>query len=64
MARRMNVNEINLRIDVVRADNTDSGYPNLMCFGRDVSNCPIVQSCSDYQACQAKYDDDWLSLFS
>lgn len=40
-----------------------TGYPNLMCFGRDVSNCPIVESCPDYEACNKRYDDSWLSAF-
>lgn len=38
-------------------------YPNLMCFGRDVSNCRHEGICPDFNACQEAYDQSWLSLF-
>ena len=27
------------------------GYPNLMCFGRDINNCNCKDSCPDCEEC-------------
>lgn len=42
----------------------NQSYPNLMCFGRDINNCPLLDSCPDYKKCKEKYDEDWLVLFN
>lgn len=39
------------------------GYPNLMCFGQDLSNCPLLDSCPDYEECKKQYKINWLRLF-
>lgn len=39
------------------------GYPNLMCFGNDVVNCPIVDRCPRYKECNKQYDEGWLRMF-
>ncbi len=42
---------------------SNTTYPNLMCFGRDISNCPITETCPYYEECQEEYKQSWLSLF-
>ncbi len=34
---------------------SNTTYPNLMCFGRDISNCPITETCPYYEECQEEY---------
>ena len=41
----------------------DNRYPNLMCFGRDLTNCTLMDKCPDYQECEKQYQEDWLRLF-
>lgn len=38
------------------------GYPNLMCFGHDLSNCSLLNQCPDYQECNEQYKKNWLRL--
>ena len=39
------------------------GYPNLMCFGQNLSNCLLLDSCPDYEECKKQYKINWLRLF-
>lgn len=39
------------------------GYPNLMCFGNDVANCPIIGHCPQYKECNEQYNDGWQRMF-
>lgn len=39
-----------------------NSYPNLMCFGNDVVNCPLLDRCPDYQACEERHRENWLKL--
>lgn len=40
----------------------DNGYPNLMCFGRDLNNCPCRGTCVDYQECCKEYYERYFSF--
>ena len=42
---------------------TNHNYPNLMCFGNDIVNCPLLDKCPDYQACEKRYRENLLKLF-
>lgn len=39
-----------------------SNYPNLMCFGKDLSNCTLIENCFKYEECRKKYDETFLSI--
>ena len=41
----------------------NDSYPNLMCFGKDITNCPLLGKCPDYRACEEQYRESWLRLF-
>ena len=41
---------------------TSDSYPNLMCFGNDIVNCPLLDECPDYRACNKRYEEKWLQL--
>ena len=40
------------------------GYPNLMCFGQDLSNCPCQDDCPDYQDCKEEYHERYFSFMA
>lgn len=40
----------------------DNGYPNLMCFGRDLNNCPYLESCVDSDECRKAYYQRYFSF--
>ena len=44
-------------------ENLELGYPNLMCFGRDLPNCLLLDSCPKYKECEYEYRRSWLELF-
>ena len=35
---------------------SNQNYPNLMCFGRDIANCPILDSCPGFEPCNKEYE--------
>ncbi len=39
-----------------------NGYPNLMCFGYDLTNCNCQESCPDYKDCYNAYYERYFSF--
>lgn len=33
----------------------NNNYPNLMCFGYDLTNCPLLEACPNYKECHEAY---------
>lgn len=39
------------------------GFPNLMCFGRDLDHCDLLEECESYEECLAAEKEEFQRWF-